>query len=890
MKCPKCHSENPDTKTFCGDCGTDLSSSIDIPGVTKTIETPYPQFSPGKSLANRYEIISELGKGGMGEVYLAEDTNLKRQVAIKVLPQPFSLDKERLARFEREARLLASLNHTNIATIHGLEKSNGQQFLVMELVEGDTLAERLKKGPLPVEEALEVCRQIAEGLESAHEKGIIHRDLKPANIKVTPEGKVKILDFGIAKSFREQPDDTDSSKSPTTTDEMTEPGMILGTAAYMSPEQAQGKAVDKRTDIWAFGCILSECLTGKRVFGGETASDTIASILMGEPDWEAVPTDTPWSVRKLLRRCLTKDLHDRLHDIADARIELEDALAGAAEPRELGESKAAVSAPFRRGPVFVAAAVALVVGIFLGNALWRPDTADFPTIRAVVHPPESGSFELHPVSPGPAAVSPDGTRIVFAAKTLNSPTQLWVRRIDELEPRPLAGTENATFPFWSPDSRFIGFIADDTLKKIEATGGPALSLTNTEMRDGGTGELEGHRVMLGSLLGKEPRELMQSSSHVEVASDYLWFVREGTLMARSFDIDTGEFTGAAFPVAEGAVSSGWAAYEGLGYFSVSPSGVIAYHARGTATRKSVLTWYRRDGTQLSTVGAPEYQYHLSLSPDGNQAALQIENPDRPGYSIWTYDLERERKSRLTIHPSSSALPVWSPDSKRIAFGSMRSGKLEIYIKTVGRDDVEPLYEGGLASYTNAEIDGSAEIRSAHALDWSPDGNYLVYFTKDDSGNADLWAVLLDQRDRPIPIMHSPYTEEDAAISPDGHWLAYTSDKAGQFEIYVTGFPGSGRTWQISADGGIRPEWSPKGNELFFLDPNYTLKAAEVKSEGEYFVVGEIHTLFKIDARYHVLGEPGVYAVGPDGARFLINRVVETGTTSSLVLMVGWHDR
>ncbi|MBW2174356.1 MAG: protein kinase [Deltaproteobacteria bacterium] len=260
-ECPKCQTNNPDTQSFCGDCGTDLSSSIDIPEVTKTIETPYPQFKKGTSLANRYEIISELGKGGMGEVYLAEDTNLKRQVAVKVLPQPFALDKERLARFEREARLLASLNHTNIATIHGLEKSNGQQFLVMELVEGDTLAERLKKGPLPVEEALEVCRQISEGLESAHEKGIIHRDLKPANIKVTPEGKVKILDFGIAKAFREQPDDTDSSKSPTITDEMTEPGMILGTAAYMSPEQAKGKAVDKRTDIWAFGCILASCLS-----------------------------------------------------------------------------------------------------------------------------------------------------------------------------------------------------------------------------------------------------------------------------------------------------------------------------------------------------------------------------------------------------------------------------------------------------------------------------------------------------------------------------------------------------------------------------------------------------------------------------------------------------
>jgi Tol biopolymer transport system component len=721
----------------------------------------------------------------------------------------------------------------------------------------------------------------------------------------------------------------------------------------MSPEQAKGKAVDKRADIWAFGAVLFEMLSARQAFGGETATDVLARVIEREPDWESVPTDTPASVRKLLLRCLTKDPRDRLHDIADARIELEDALAGAVDPRESGESKAAASDSPRRGPAFVVvtAAVALVVGIFLSKALWRPDTAESPTVRAVVLPPEGSSFELHPIYPGPAAVSPDGTRIVFAAKMENGSTQLWIRRVDELEARPLAGTENATYPFWSPDSRFIGFITDATLKKIEAGGGPALSLTDTGMRDGGTwnqngvilasandgtihrvsdaggesvsiteidiesgenlhrhprflpdgesflylarlgrsGLLKGHRVMLGSLSGEEPRELMRSISHAEVAAGHLWFVREGTLMARSFDINTGEFTGTAFPVADGAVSSGWAADQGLGYFSVSLSGVIAYHASGTATRKSVLTWYRRDGTQLSTVGAPEYQYHISISPDDTRAALQIENPDKTGWSLWTYDLGRGRKSRFTSHPSTSALPVWSPDGKRIAFSSTRSGALELYIKTVGRDDAEPLHEGGLASYTSAEIDGSAEIMSAYALDWSPDGNHLVYFTKDDSGNADLWAVPLDQRDRPIPIQHSPFTEEDAAISPDGRWLAYTSGRAARYEIYVTGFPGGGRTWQISADGGIRPEWNPKGDELFFLAPKDTLMAAEVKSEGENFVVGEIHPLFQIDARYHVLGEPGGYAVGPDGERFLVNRMVETGTTSFLVLMIGWPE-
>ena len=315
------------------ECGTQLDTPKDIPVHTKTLETPFPQFSPGTSLAGRYEIIEELGKGGMGEVYLAEDTNLKRQVAIKVLPQEFALDKERLARFDREARVLASLNHPNIATIYGLEKVDGQQLLVMELVEGETLAERIKKGPLSVEEALEVCRQIAEGLESAHEKGIIHRDLKPANLKVTLEGKVKILDFGLAKAFHEEPEVIDLSKSPTLTDQMTQPGIILGTAAYMSPEQAKGKAVDKRTDIWAFGCILYECLTGRRAFKGETISEMLASILKDEPDWEALPFNLIPSVRHLLKRCMRKEPQQRLQSTGDARVELTDILDGV-EPLE----------------------------------------------------------------------------------------------------------------------------------------------------------------------------------------------------------------------------------------------------------------------------------------------------------------------------------------------------------------------------------------------------------------------------------------------------------------------------------------------------------------------------------------------------------------------------
>jgi len=480
VKCPQCSSENADSASFCSDCGTQIGLPKDIPDVTKTIETPFPQFGPGASLAGRYEIIREIGKGGMGEVYLAEDTNLKRQVAIKVLPLQFALDKDWLARFEREARLLAALNHPNIATIHGLEKSDGQQFLVMELVEGDTLAERIKKGPLPVDEALELCRQIAEGLESAHEKGIIHRDLKPANVKVTPEGKVKILDFGLAKAFLNQLGESDLSKSPAITDEMTRPGVILGTAAYMSPEQAKGKSLDKRTDIWAFGCILYECLTGKRAFKGETISEILASILKDEPDWNVLPDTTPMKVQELVNRCLVKDPRNRRHDIAEARIDIQDIVTGS--PAEI----APAARPEPRWRYLFWATLGLVLILFC-VMLWSPwRTSKSPEqllSRFTINlpPNETLGYEVG----SSVVLSPDGTHLIYVSQKEDT-TQLYLRPIHDFEAKPITDTEGAKGPFFSPDGKWVAFYADGKLKKVSLLGGTPQIICDAKSGLGGT--------------------------------------------------------------------------------------------------------------------------------------------------------------------------------------------------------------------------------------------------------------------------------------------------------------------------------------------------------------------------------------------------------------------
>ena len=617
----------------------------------------------GQTIAH-YKITSKLGEGGMGEVYRAEDTTLKREVAIKVLPERFTQDTERLARFQREAQVLASLNHPNIAAIHSFEHSDGVHFLAMELVKGETLAQRVAKGPLPVEEALEVSRQIAEGLEAAHESGVIHRDLKPANINITPEGKVKILDFGLAKALEGEIPAADISHSPTRTGEMTSAGVILGTAAYMSPEQARGKLVDKRTDIWAFGCVLFEALTGRQEFGGETISDCIAKVLQKEPDWEALPDKTPWGIQRLLRRCLQKDPHDRLRHIGDAGIEVREALSEpfvvtplAVETPPPRPSWRLVLPWFLFGLTIVALTWTLIDS---GEVLQQSGTTHF-----LLSPPETLKMARGPI------ISPDGRQILFFGLDDAGKPSAWVRRMDSPIAQRLGRQKANGRPFWSPDSRFIAFSADDKLKKIDPTGGPAVSLADAPDGEEGTWSRQGtilftsgatiyavsaaggeprsitqldqsrqerfHKdpyflpdgqhfllevwtqqaeepaIHVGSLDSNETKFLVKVASHSHVAyapPGYLLFVRDDVLFAQPFDASRLQMSGEAFPIAE-EMGSG-------SFFSASENGVLAYQPSSLNTQ---LVWRDRSGKRLGTVGEPGGYVHLALSPSQKRVAV-----------------------------------------------------------------------------------------------------------------------------------------------------------------------------------------------------------------------------------------------------------------------------
>ncbi|MDA2914415.1 protein kinase, partial [Acidobacteriia bacterium AH_259_A11_L15] len=612
----------------------------------------------------------------MGEVYRARDERLNRDVALKLLPEAFAQDRDRLARFQREAQVLASLNHPHIAAIHGLEESGGLHCLVLELVEGETLAERVQKGPLPVDEALKLCRQMADAVDAAHERGIIHRDLKPANVKVTPEGTVKVLDFGLAKAFEGERAMVDISKSPTLSQAATQAGVLLGTAAYMSPEQAKGKPVDKRADVWAFGCVLYELLTGKPVFAGETVTDIIAGVVRVEPDWKTLPADTPASIRKLLRRCLEKDVRRRLQAIGEARIVLEDTLAGTAE--EAAAPVAALEAPkpaWRRALPWAAAAV-LAVGLGLvGFSYYRATLQEARVVRSFIPAPPDTMFDLEAANPGPVAISPDGTKLAFTARDPNGEILLYVRALDSLTALPLPGTQDAAYPFWSPDGRMLGYIdtREGKLKKIAASGGPPLALCDASNGKGGAWNREGvivftpeagtplyrvaaaggepqaltklnqqrgensHRfpqflpdgrhflffaragrgenaILVGSLDGMEPKLILRTDFHARYASGHLLFLRQNTLMAQPFDPDKLEFTGDAFPIAEDveALGGAW-----RGVYDVSENGVLVYRT-GQGGQGTELHLVDREGKLEKKLGGDVPHLYPVFSPDGRR--------------------------------------------------------------------------------------------------------------------------------------------------------------------------------------------------------------------------------------------------------------------------------
>jgi eukaryotic-like serine/threonine-protein kinase len=875
-----------------------------------------------------YEIVSQIGAGGMGEVYRARDTRLNRDVALKVLPEAFARDLQRMARFEREAKLLASLNHPNIAAIYGLEESGPIRALVMELVEGPTLADRIRSAAIPIDEALPIARQISDAVEYAHDHNVIHRDLKPANIKVTPDGTVKVLDFGLAKAMSEEVAEADMSNSPTLSMAATRQGVILGTAAYMSPEQAKGKAVDRRTDVWAFGAVLYEMLTGKQPFQGEDVTETLVAIMAKEPAFDALPAKTPPAIRNLLRRCLEKNPKRRLGHISEARILLEDVLSGAV-PADVvtGARQKGLFANIRLA--WSAAAVAILAGLALAAFTFLRPTPATQAVRFLVSPPEGWNVPtqtINGISPTPLALSPDGRQLAFVATDAENKTQLWVRSLDTLTARALAGTEGATLPFWSPDSRSLGFFADGRLKKIDTFGGPAITLCEAPTGFGGTwsqdgvivfaqegelaiqrvsaaggeptavaklaeGEINQRRpfflpdgrhflyyaqggaphsggvfsVYVASLDSSERTYLLNADSQSLYSQGHLLFLRETTLMAQPFDAGRLALTGEAFPVAEEIQTVG---ANPVGTFSASENGVLAYQT-GESLSGSQLTWFDRTGKQLGVLGDAAASSDVQLSPDGKQASVSILDPARRTRDIWIYDVTRNLRTRLTFDPADELVLAWSPDGKTVAFNSRRKGHLDLYRRAAdGTGTEELLLEDNFNKYP---------------MGFGPDGQSLVYVSSGGPTGNDLFVLPLSADRKPMPFLNSQFSEAPGQFSPDGRWLAYQSNESGMPEVYVVPFPGPGGKRQISASGGSRPRWGRDGAELFYLSPDSTLMVAAVNGRGSAFEVGAVSPLFQM----RTSSLRSEYDVSPDGQRFLVNTLPEQTSDVPITVVLNW---
>jgi eukaryotic-like serine/threonine-protein kinase len=855
-----------------------------------------------------YEITSHLGSGGMGDVYQATDLKLGRSVAIKFLPETLRHDSERIARFEREARVLASLNHPHIAGIYGVEESGERKFLVMELVGGETLAERIKRGPIAVEESLEIAKQICEALESAHEKGIVHRDLKPANVKITPDGIVKVLDFGLAKAFEAETSKANLSQSPTLIMGATNAGVILGTAAYMSPEQAKGRTVDKRTDIFAFGCVLYEMLTGRPAFGGEDIPEILSMVLQRDPDWELLPPKVTPRIRELLRLCLEKDLKTRRRDAGDVRIDIERTIN---TPHEI--SAAVTASRIRERLAWGVAAVSLIgmAALAVPAARYLRETSA-PEMRVEISMPTNSD----PLS---FALSPDGRQLAFVTSADGRP-RLWVRALDKMGAQPLVGTDGARYPFWSPDSRSIGFFDGQKLKRIELAGGLAQPITNAVGR-GGTWNADGvilfapigpgplfritasggeavavtkldkqvsHRfpqflpggrqflfyaqgtpetagIWLGSLDAPQTKRLTAAdAAGVYAPGGWLLFIRAGTLMAQRLDLDRQQLTGDPVTVADPVAFD----LNNSVAVSVSATGLLAYRAGGTNRRQ--LTWFDRSGKVLGAVGSPDENTLASprLSPDGRRVA--VSRSLQGNQDIWF--LDGTRTTHFTFDASSDTSPLWSPDGSRIVFTSDRKG--------LGHGDLYQKPASGAGS--EQLLWESAEVK--RTADWSTDGRFILYNNLLD---AAIWILPLEGDRKPFVFLKTSFRIQGGQFSPDGRWIAYMSNESGRYEIYVRPFPRAGGQWQVSTAGGINPRWGSGGKELDYIAPDGILMAAPIAIEDAAIEPGRPVALFHT----RIFGGGTDVAVGPqydvsrDG-RFLINTVLED-VASPITLIQNW---
>ncbi len=883
-----------------------------------------------------YEIVSPLGAGGMGEVYRAKDTRLDRTVAVKVLPAHLSSSAESRQRFEREAKTISQLSHPHICALYDVGNQDGVEFLVMEYLEGETLSDRLLKGALPFDQVLRYGIEIADALDKAHRQGIVHRDLKPGNVMLTKSG-VKLLDFGLAKAIPPVSPVSSVSVLPTQAGaNLTQEGTILGTFQYMAPEQLEGKEADARTDIFAFGAVLYEMATGRKAFVGKSQVSLIAAILEHEPaSISSIQPMTPPALDRVVKTCLAKDPEDRWQSAGDVGKELrwiaEGSAAGLAAPAVVSSHRR-----FREKLAWAAAVAAATAAIWLAITGSRRPAESRPAVRAFLPPPRGGQFLFDGPGAGSLALSPDGKYLIFSAAGADGVAKLWLRPLEGVDARPIPGTEDGQYPFWSPDSRFIGFYTHRKLKKIAVSGGAAIEICDVSGDPrGGTWNRDGvvlfephwreglHRVSseggvpepvtridekrretthrwpfflpdgrhylylagshvaedtsgenaiyLGELGSTDRRLIVHARSNVVYASGHLIYVSGRSLVAQRFDPRRLTLDGEATTVTdEVRYERGFL----QGVFTASETGLLAFQ-RGGAETLSRIRWFERSGKPGEYLTEPDVYFEASLSPDGKTAAVTVGDPG----DVWLYDLARGIRSRLTFDPLNDVGPVWSPDGKTIYYSSDRKIRWRIYRRQVsGAGQEETL---------------TSPSESAYAWDVSPDGRFLVYeqIATKAGTNADLWILPLSGGGKATPFLVTPFSESDAWFSPDGRWLAYTSDESGRREVYVTSFPGREGKWRISSGGGAGPRWRRDGRELFYVAPDGRIHSVEVRA-GEAFEAGAPRPLFATQMLASGALTGGVnpvagYDVTADGQRFLVTALVRPEEPEPITLVVDW---
>ena len=879
-----------------------------------------------------YEIQSALGAGGMGEVYRARDTRLERTVAIKILPAHLSSNPEAKLRFEREARAISSLNHPNICTLYDVGHQDGIDYLVMEFLEGETLADRLMRGPLPLDQVLKYGIEICDGLEKAHRGGVTHRDLKPGNIMLTKTG-AKLMDFGLAKAAPATAPPASSLtvtlSGPSAEQPLTARGTLVGTFQYMSPEQLEGHDADARSDIFALGAVLYEMATGKRAFTGKTQASIVAAILALEPQpISMVQPMSPPALDRVVKVCLAKDPEERFQNVHDVKLQLKWIADGGSQT---GVAAPVAAKPKNSERAWAAAALvfALAALVLSFTYFHRPANVA-PSLRSSILPPDNTSF-VGGVAAAGYAFSPNGTRLVFSAQSVEGTSHLWMRSLNSLMAQELAGTENGAFPFWSPDGQWVGFFADGKLKKIPAAGGSAQVICDAPQGRGGTWNAKGVIVFAPTIggplfrvsanggvitpvtqldpstgeitnrwpdflpdgvhflyLGRQPSSTQPSAvyvgsldsfSHKKIldflseaqfaAPGYLVFARNTTLFAQRFDVSSLSLVGEAEPIAADVNAEITLLRTG---FAVSQAGQLLYSSTGGASDIELIVT-DRSGKQLSAMEAAEKSFNLRLSPDGKKLAVSETDPLNAGGATWIYDLRSKVRSRFTFGAGLNSGATWSPDGSKVAFASSRNGAFNLYIKpTNGATEEKPLH---------------ATPEDERPQSWSADGRFLLIDSRPQSRqNTPEIAVLpLTGDGKPFSYLNVSYANSGGQVSPDGRWLAYVSNESGRPEVYVTAFPQAKGKWQVSSTSGTTPRWRRDGRELFFCQTDGILMAAEVTAGKDSFAVGSIKQLS--ERRVFQTFFSATYDVFPDGQRFIMAAIKPEAIHAPLTLVTNW---